>query len=266
MDTIDISRHVKEISKNGITVVKNFFTEKHCDLYVSKCEVLFQELLKRKKVNTFSTDTQAMSNPFQYDNFFFQQVYFKKIDKLLKNLLDENYVLINSNLINRRKYYHPNIKVTKARTAEWHTDSRYLGGKRLGKGLSYIVYIALEDFSKENGATCYIPRTHLITKIPLRNANYKHKVLNLKKGNMVIFDSGLWHRGGDSTDKSRWSIFNYYGPWWMKPYYQFHQMLGEKKIKSLDVNIKKMLHFYSKPPKNDHKRISTITTPDGEKY
>jgi len=263
---MNIKSHINNINRDGITVIKNIFSKKKCDVYVKQCEILFQKLLKRKKVNTFSTETQAMSNPFQYNDFFFQQIYFKKIDKLLKTLLDENYVLINSNLINRRKFFHKNIYNTQARTAEWHTDSRYLGGKRLGKGLSYIVYIALEDFSKENGATCYIPKTHLITKIPKRNFNYKHKVLDLKKGDMVLFDSGLWHKGGESTLKSRWSIFNYYGPWWMKPYYFFDKMLGKKKFKKLDDNIKKMLHFYSTPPKNDYIRISTITSPDGEKY
>ena len=126
-----------------------------------------------------------MINAFEYDSFFFKQVYIKKIDKLLRKLLDDNYVLINANIINRRKFYHPNIKQTKSRAAEWHSDSRYLGGKKVGKGLSYIVYIALEDFSKENGGTCYIPKTHLLTKIPKRHANYKHKVLSLKRGNMV---------------------------------------------------------------------------------
>ena len=48
---------------------------------------------------------------------------------------------------------------------------------------------------------------------------------------MIIFDSGLWHKGGKSTNKSRWTIFNYYGPWWMKPYFSYDKMLGKKKLK-----------------------------------
>ena len=127
-------------------------------------------------------------------------------------------------------------------------------------------HINIAKLYKDNGATCYIPKTHLTTKIPNRHANYKHKVLNLKKGDMMIFDSGLWHKGGPPTQKSRWSIFNYYGPWWMKPYYLFDQMLGTRKINKLNPNIKKMLHCYSTPPKNSSVRISTIVTPDGEKY
>lgn len=263
---MNINKKISEINHNGFSIIENVFTKKQCDKYIVKCEEVLQLLLRKKKVNTISTEAQTIDNPFQYDDFFFKQVYFKKIDNLLKKLLDNNYVLINSNLINRRKFVHPNIKTSRARTAEWHTDSRYLGGKRLGKGLSFIVYVALENFSKENGATCYIPKTHLITQIPKRFGKYKHKILNLKKGNMIIFDSGLWHKGGEPTNKSRWSIFNYYGPWWMKPYYLFDKMLGKKKINSLNKNLKKMLHCYSTPPKSSWERISTIVTQDGKKY
>ena len=67
------------------------------------------------------------------------------VDKHTEQLLDDNYVLINANIINRRKFYHPNIKQTKSRAAEWHSDSRYLGGKKVGKGLSYIVYMHFLD-------------------------------------------------------------------------------------------------------------------------
>ena len=257
---MDIQEHINQINKNGFTIIKNVFSKKKCEQYVKKSEILFNILLNKKKVNTFSPSTQNINSPFQYDNFFLQQVFFFKIDKLLKKLLDKDYVLINSNLINRRIFFHPNILNPDDRRAGWHTDSRYLGGKRLGKGLSYIMCIPLEDFSKNNGGTCYIPKSHLFTntKIPKRNFNYKHKVLNAKKGDMVIFDSALWHKGGDASKKSRWSIFNYYGPWWMKPYYMFDQMLGKKKMNKLDKNLKKMLHFYCNPPKNDHKRISTV--------
>ena len=255
---MNINKHITEINRNGFSKIENLFTKKECEEYIKKSEKLFQFLLKKKKVNTFNNEAQNLINAFEYDSFFFKQVYIKKIDKLLRKLLDDNYVLINANIINRRKFYHPNIKQTKSRAAEWHSDSRYLGGKKVGKGLSYIVYIALEDFSKENGGTCYIPKTHLLTKIPKRHANYKHKVLSLKRGNMVIFDSGLWHKGGEATNKSRWSIFNYYGPWWMKPYYLFDQMLGKKKLNNLNTNLKRMLHAYSTPPKSSSIRVKTL--------
>lgn len=263
---MNLQKNLIDIKQYGITTIKNVFSEKECDDYKKKCELLLQELLKKKKVNTFSNYTQVINSPFQYDNFFFQQVYFTQLNKILIQLLDKDYVLINSNLINHRIFFHPNIKSTLTKTkrapspvynSEWHTDSRYLGGERVGKGLSYIMTIPLDDFTLENG-TRYIPKTHLSKKIPKRKFNYKHKVLEVKRGDMVIFDSGIWHKAGKATSKGRWSIFNYYGPWWMKPYFMFDEMLGKTKIKKLDKNLKRMLHFYSSPPKNDHKRTHTV--------
>ena len=263
---MSLQKHLAELKKNGITTIKNVFSEKKCDVYVEKSELLFQKLLKRKKVNTFSNFTQMINSPFQYDDFFFQQVYFYKLDKILMNLLDKNYVLINTNLINHKIFSHPNIKYFHSRSkkspspvynSEWHTDSRYLGGERVGKGLSYIVTIPLNDFTIENG-TRYIPKSHFSKKIPKRTANYKHKVLTPNRGDMVIFDSGIWHRAGNATISGRWSIFNYYGPWWMKPYFMYDQMLGKKKMRKLHKNVKRMLHFYSSPPKNDHIRTHTV--------
>ena len=263
---MSLQKHLNNLKSNGITVIKNVFSKKKCEDYKRRSELLFSKLLKKRKANTYNNFTQIINSPFQYDNFFFQQVYFSKIDKILTKLLDRNYVLINTNLINHKIFSHPNIKNLYSKNkrvpsplynSEWHTDSRYLGGKRVGRGLSYIVTIPLDDFNLENG-TRYIPKSHHSDKIPKRNANYKHKVLTPKKGDLVIFDSGLWHKAGNATIKGRWSIFNYYGPWWMKPYFMYDQMLGKRKINKLSVNIKRMLHFYSSPPKNDHIRTHTV--------
>ena len=255
---MNIKKNLIDIKKDGITIIKNVLSQKNCDIYKKKCELLFQKLLKKEKVNTFSNYTQVINSPFQYDSFFFKQVFFSKLDKILTNLLDKDYVLINSNLINQKLFFHPKIKSSFAKSSEWHSDSRYFGGEKIGKGLSYIITVPLDDFTKENGGTCYVPKSHLLNKIPKRKFNYKHKLLEVKRGDLVLFDSGLWHKAGNASSNGRWSIFNYYGPWWMKPYYTYEQMLGKNRIKKLHKNIKRMLHFYCTPPKNDHKRISTV--------
>ena len=56
---------------------------------------------------------------------------------------------------------------------------------------------------------------------------------------MLIFDSGLWHKAGGGTNREdRWSICNYYGPWWMKPYFRFTDILGTRRMKKLNYNQK----------------------------
>ena len=75
---------------------------------------------------------------------------------------------------------------------------------------------------------------------------------------MEIFDSGLWHRGGDATHNDRWSMYSYYGPWFVKPYFRFPEMLGEKFGKKLSKPLRRLLHYTSTPPLNEDERRHTV--------
>jgi ectoine hydroxylase-related dioxygenase (phytanoyl-CoA dioxygenase family) len=256
---MNINFHIKALKKKGVTTIENVFSKKESASYVKKCNELFAFLLKKNITHTFSKKAQIINSPFQYGSkVFYKQVYFSKLNKLFCKLLEKDYVCINTNLINRRNFSHPKIKSSMNRTGGWHTDTRTIGGKIVFRGLSYICTLALEDFTLDNGGTEYIPGSHLNVSIPKRHANYKHHSMVIKAGTAVIFDSALWHKGGKSSGQSRWSIVNYYGPWWMKPYYDFEKQLGVKKISKFNKYIKKMLHYYCMPPKNDHLRISTV--------
>ena len=65
-------------------------------------------------------------------------------------------------------------------------------------------------------------------------------------GDLLIFDCGMWHRAGDPSEKNRWGLFSFYGPWFMKPYFAFPEMLGTERGKGLvsDYAIA-ALHIYS---------------------
>lgn len=76
---------------------------------------------------------------------------------------------------------------------------------------------------------------------------------------MVIMDTGVWHRGGPPSEISRWSLYSYYSPWFVKPYYDYIKMFGSSKINGMNKKIKKLLHFNSIPPKNDDVRTQTLT-------
>ena len=90
----------------------------------------------------------------------------------------------------------------------------------------------LDKFEKDNGCTQYVEKSHLIRdKFSERNKNYKHKKILGDQGTVAIIDTGLWHKAGEPSDKkTRWSIFSYYGPWFMKPYYNYPAMI-QKDIK-----------------------------------
>jgi ectoine hydroxylase-related dioxygenase (phytanoyl-CoA dioxygenase family) len=201
-----------------------------------------------------------MYNYFNDDPYLLKLIYNPYIDKILKKIIDENYVLQSSNAQNRLLNKYKINKDTKDKGIghTWHTDSRYLGGKRIGKGFSYLVIIALDEFSKINGPTKFIPGSLNKTKIPPRviSKNSKHRIkeLIMKEQPVCIMDTGLWHRAGKSSLNSRWSIFNIYSGWFVKPYFNYKPMY-KKKIKEI---YKKLLHSYSAPPEMNEKRSSTV--------
>ena len=86
----------------------------------------------------------------------------------------------------------------------------------------------------------------------------QHKKMKCKAGSIIFFDSGLWHQVGKPSTNSRWSIFNMYGPWFMKPYFNFACGLKKNQIKKLNKVQRKILHFDSIPPKNSEGRIATF--------
>ena len=52
----------------------------------------------------------------------------------------------------------------------------------------------------------------------------------MKSGSICIMDTGLIHRGGISTKTSRWSVFNIYTPWFVKPTLITKNCLEKKQI------------------------------------
>jgi ectoine hydroxylase-related dioxygenase (phytanoyl-CoA dioxygenase family) len=120
--------------------------------------------------------------------------------------------------------------------------------------------VALEPFRRENAATHFVPKSHLeYRKPPDRNADYPYEVMEAEAGSVVFFDSALWHRTGVPTEKSRWSIFNMYGPWFMKPYFRFRENFTAEQIAHMPPVVKRLLHLHSTPPVDPNIRTNTVT-------
>ena len=70
----------------------------------------------------------------------------------MRKLIDEDYVLISPSARNRR-----NLNIEKFGNITsghgWHTDTRYVGGKRVKPSLSYMSIICVDSFTKENGCS-----------------------------------------------------------------------------------------------------------------
>ena len=253
---LNIKNIEKKIIHNGYCVIEKFLTKKQCEFYINILEKILQDRIKKKHF-VGQRNSIVLYNFFIEDRKLYNLIYNKKIDKILKCLIDDDYVLTTATARNQYKSENKKIILKNSDTSgqKWHTDNRYLNGKALSPSLSYIVIFALEDFTKKNGSTMFLKKSHKIKKKIDTNFNKKIGYLSAKQGSLIFMDTNLLHKAGQPSNKSRWSIFNIYSPWFVKPYFQFNKFLKKKK---LSKTIKKILHFNSVPPLNYTKGIRTL--------
>ena len=77
-----------------------------------------------------------------------------------------------------------------------HVDSpRIIPGYITNLGVT----IALDDFTEENGATYFLPKSHVLNTPPDEEYFYKHaKRFIAPAGSVWFFNARIWHAGGDN--------------------------------------------------------------------
>ena len=94
------NREISSLKKNGYVILDNIFSKKKTKLFKKKLEKVYRN--RKKKGGTVGSDkNQVLYNYFYEDLSLLELIYQKKIDDILKKLLDEDYVLQASNAQNR---------------------------------------------------------------------------------------------------------------------------------------------------------------------
>ena len=255
MKKIFLTKKISDLNKNGICYFPNQLSKSECNRIIVKLEKILKNRITKKK-NIGNIHGRVLMNYFYDDLKLLKLILFDEIDMMLKKLIDDHYVLITSNAMDgsfNEKYKYSDNPAGMG----WHSDSRIVGGKKIDKGFNYLVLIALDDFTIKNGATLYIPKSHLVRKPITKFEKYKKKSILIKRGTIAIIDAALYHRRGNVSKIRRWSVFSMYGPWFMKPYFNFEKMFGKKSM-SIGKEYKKLLHFNSIPPKNENISVFTL--------
>jgi len=253
----NIDKHVKNLIRNGITYLSKEYSIKECNQYKKKFLKITNKL-KRKK-NYLNSECTMIRNPYRHNESLSKLMYNKNLDSILKKLIGKDHILVNSTILNRR-IDKTIISKGKNMGETWHTDSHYLNNKRLEKGITFIAITLFDDFNNKNGSTSYIPKSHNRRTQPNKFGKYDKftKTINGKAGSIIIIDGGIWHKGGEATEIDRWSLFSYYAPWFIKPYFRFPEMLGKKFGNKCNKNLKRLFHYNSTPPLNEEESLYTV--------
>ena len=250
-----------EVRESGLACVPNVFTAGECAGYCGLLSKAVADLAARGAYFG-SRDTQVIYNYFVHDERLYPLFAHELIVAVMTDLIDKDFVLISPSA--RNPHIDPGLPYDRVTSGEgWHVDSRVFDartGALFRPSMSYYAVVALEPFRRGNAATHYVPKSHLeYRKPPDRNGDYRYDVIEAEAGSVVFFNSALWHRTGVPNDESRWSIFNMYGPWFMKPYFRFRENFPADRIAAMPPVVKRLLHLHSTPPVDPNARINTLT-------
>ncbi|MEM7746914.1 MAG: phytanoyl-CoA dioxygenase family protein [Pseudomonadota bacterium] len=255
------SEIVQTIRERGLCCVPDVFSGAECRDF---CEILETVAGNLRDSGRYfgSSSTQVIYNYFAYDERTYPLLAHPLIEQVMTALIDDDYVLVSPSARNPRiSDQYPGGRP--ASGEGWHVDSRVADpktGALFQPSMSFYAVIALEPFRRSNSATHYLPESHLrYQRPPDRNAELSYEVMEAGAGSIVFFDSALWHRTGAPSKASRWSIFNMYGPWFMKPYFRFSDEIDRVTLERMPTNVQKLLHLCSTPPRNPDARLGTIT-------
>ena len=90
----------------------------------------------------------------------------------------------------------------------------------------------VDDFTAANGATCFVPGSHLLHRPPGPGDDATPVPMEAPAGTLVVFESRIWHRTGHNgtTDQRRAGLFG----WYTKPIYRTQ----ENWFLSLDPSVR----------------------------
>ena len=130
-----------------------------------------------------------------------------------------------------------------------HVDSpRIIPGYVTNLGVT----IALDDFTEQNGATFFLPKSHTMEEPPTEEYFYKHaKRFIAKAGSVWFFNARIWHAGGDNKT-SQWRhglTLNMCRPF-MKQRIDIPRAMANMDLSSVSEKALQKLGFLAQTPAN----------------
>jgi len=128
-----------------------------------------------------------------------------------------------------------------------HTDSpRIIPGYITNMGAT----ILLDDFTAENGATWFLPKSQEISETPTEEGFYKNaKRLIAKAGSVWFFNARVWHAGGNNNSSAwRHALTINMGRSYMKQRIDIPRAMAHMDLTQLSEKAKQKLGFLSQVP------------------
>ena len=144
-------------------------------------------------------------------------------------VLGSNFIISN---------FTANIALPGSAPMNMHSDQALVIPAPWNEPWALNIIWCFDDVDEENGATRYLPRSHLyrtFDEVPA-DAETKMRSFTAPAGSFVVMEGRLWHASGSNTskDRQRRQAFGYYGADFIRPQINWEAALSAEVKASLD--------------------------------
>ncbi len=236
-----------DLKENGYTVIPAFFDEDYMDKVSNSIDKSYELCRKIQIKNGIDAETNGTVHHLLAIE---DSIYLDILEKISKSAVYEFIKkYFNGNCIVNSYGGVINITSKPSYVANIHRDIRFFSGEF---PLMLNLLIMLDDFTLENGATYLLAKSHLKDDKPT-NENFYEKSDRAtgKKGDILFFNSNLWHAAGiNTTDNVRRAITITFTKPFMKQQLDYSRAIGYDNVEKLSTELQQLVGFYSRIPSN----------------
>jgi ectoine hydroxylase-related dioxygenase (phytanoyl-CoA dioxygenase family) len=113
---------------------------------------------------------------------------------------------------------------------------------------SINVLFAIDEFTRDNGATWIVPGTQHTPEPPSAGTIEASAIpLECSAGSMIVFDSTLWHAAGSNTSgRDRLAINHQFTRSWIKQQIDYVRALGNEAVEARPPRTQQLLGWFTR--------------------
>ena len=183
-------------------------------------------------------NNQRVFHLFNFSEVFVELVQRADALAFVRHQLGDEFLISN---------FSANITEPGNASMQLHADQGYVLPPWPAMPLACNVAWLLDDFTIENGGTCYVPGSHQLGHGPDPDQEYDTVAIEAPAGSMLVMDGRLWHQTGRNRteNQTRAALFGYYVLRWIRPQMSWNTMLWPQTIEKLPPEFLHLLGFYT---------------------
>jgi len=214
----DVAAHVAKIAEHGYAIVEDAIDLELVDRLLERIDALHAELSIAPASNVFEgAKTLRAYNLLARGDVFAEVPVHPHVLPIVEGVLDAGCLVSSLS----------SIAILPGEQAQpMHADDQLIPLLRPHVPLVCNTMWALTDFTRANGATRFVPGTHLADAIPDPFGEHAGALFaEMKRGSVLVWNGSLWHGGGaNTTSERRIGLAMNYCAGWMRQ--QENQQLG----------------------------------------